>query len=121
MLVHHRLRTRQALLAIVAAGLALMGGLYLLLRPQPLMVRGVLLNVEATSIIHAGRITLRDQQGRTWLFRVSPQVASNPQEPQSASHLRQHMLAAEAMRVYYQPTSEGPLAVRIIDDDLSTK
>jgi len=123
MLVHRHLRFRGALLALlglgVALGVVLLGGLSLWIQPRPPRVRGVLLNVEATSIVHAERITLRDDRGATWMFRVSPEVASDPHEPQSASHLRQHMLAGEWMQVHYRPTPDGPLAVRISDDDTS--
>lgn len=87
-------------------------------RPQLRDVHGVLVDVQARSIIHAESVSLRDGQDRMWTFQVSPEVATNPVEPQSASHLRQHMFLGERMRVYYRETPEGLLAVRIVDDDL---
>jgi hypothetical protein len=68
--------------------------------------------------VHAEHVVLRDEEGHLWNFQVSPEVATNPQEPQSASHLRQHMVLGEWMQVFYRPTAEGLLAVRIVDDDV---
>ena len=100
--------------------LTLAAGAYAMRSPQLRDVHGVLVDVQARSIVHAERISLRDGQDQIWMFQVSPEVASDPNEPQSASHLRQHMLFlfGERMRVYYRETPDGLLAVRIIDDDL---
>ena len=86
------------------------------LRPRDPAVRGVLLDVRAASIVHAESVTLRDDDGRVWTFRVDPEVATNRQEPQSAAHLRQHLALGDAVRVRYRDTPDGPLAVRILDD-----
>ena len=89
----------------------------LVLRPTTSSVRGILVNVEAISLIYAERVVLRDDEGRNWTFRISREVAQDPTGPQSASHLRQHMVLAEPVRIYYRATSEDPLAVRIGDED----
>ncbi len=84
-------------------------------RPPLHSVRGALLDVRSSSIVQAEQITLRDEQGQGWTFRVAPEAMSNPEHPQSASHLRQHMVMAEPMMVYYRETREGLVAYRIVD------
>jgi hypothetical protein len=115
MLIHSKFRRRLTWLAVAATVAACLLIAYLLLRPSPSSVRGILLNVEASSLIYTERIVVRDDTGRQWTFRVSPDGARHPTDPQSASHLRQHMILAEPMRVYYRATGEGPLAVHIVD------
>ncbi len=80
------------------------------------MVRGVLLDVQASSMIYAEQVTLRDDRGEIWVFDVSPEVMHDPEKRQSAAHLRQHMAAADPVRVFYTQTAERPLAVRILDE-----
>ena len=77
-------------------------------------VRGVLLEVRATSIVYADSLTLRDDAGRV-NFQVDPSVMTNREEPQTASHLRQHMALGEPMLVRYKETSTGLLALRVAD------
>ena len=100
MLIHSRYRKRLALLGSAVMLLILSLGLYLVFRPKTTSVRGILVNVEARSLVYAEQVVLRDEEGRNWTFRVSPEVARDPTEPQSASHLRQHMTLAEPVRVY---------------------
>lgn len=78
-------------------------------------VRGVLIEVRASEISRAEAVTLRDDEGRTWIFRVAEEVATNREEPQSASHLRQHMAFAEPMRVRYRVAGGELIALRILD------
>lgn len=118
MLIHSRFRRRRTVLGIGTLMAVLLLSSSLVLRPTTFSVRGILVNVEAISPIYADRVVLRDDEGRNWTFRVSPEVAQDPTEPQSASHLRQHnMVVAEPVRIYYRATSEGPLAVRMVDED----
>ena len=49
------------------------------------------------------------------LIVVSPEVARNPEHPNSASHLRQHMMVGDPVIIQYRQTTEGPLAMRILD------
>ena len=117
--VSKRLTRRPAMAVLL--GLILVGGLVgagLAARPQPdptPAVRGVLVDLQASSLVHATRITLRADDGQLWTFQVDAEVALNREEPQSASHLRQHMAFGDPMRVRYRQTADGPLAVRIID------
>jgi hypothetical protein len=78
-------------------------------------VRGVLLDVQARSLVFADQVTVRDSEGRLWTFDVAPEVSTNEDEPQSASHLRQHMAMAEPVIVRYRISSGRAEAVRIFD------
>lgn len=97
-----------AVLGVVAAG-------RLGAAPAERTVRGVLLEVQASSPVYADQVTLRDDEGQTWSFRVDPAVSTNREEPQSAGHLRQHMALVEPMLVRYRETPDGPIAMRIVD------
>ena len=77
--------------------------------------RGVLLEVVGAGFGAPERIILLDDEGRTWEFRVDPEVATNREQPQSAGHLRQHMAFVDPVLVRYRETPEGLVAVRILD------
>ena len=94
---------------------ALVAGAWYLAKPATASVRGVLLDVQSASLILATQVTLRDEQGRIWVFAVDPQVSNNPEQSQSASHLRSHMALADPVIVRYRTTTDGPLALRILD------
>jgi hypothetical protein len=81
------------------------------------MVQGVLTGVQARSLVEAETITLRDEHGHTFVFQVDPEVMTNQESPQSASHLRQHMALAEPVLVRYRESPNGLVALRIIDLD----
>ena len=82
----------------------------------PREVRGVLIDLRASSLIYAESATLRDADGVEYTFRVDPQVSTNREEPQSAGHLRQHMALAEPMIVRFRTSADGGLvAIRILD------
>ena len=80
-------------------------------------VRGVLVDVQGASIVFAERVTLRGDDGEVQSFLVDPEVATNRDEPQSASHLRQHMVLGDPVIIRYRLTDDGPVAVRIVDAD----
>jgi hypothetical protein len=80
-------------------------------------VSGVLIDVQASSLVNAERITLRDEHGHVLTFQVDPEALSNPDTPQTASLLHQHMALAEPMIVHYRQSPSGPVAVRIVDGD----
>lgn len=77
----------------------------------------MLLEVRSTSIVQDERITLRDEGGRVRIIGVAPERMNNPEHRHSASHLRQHMALGDPMVVHDRETPEGPVALRIIDDD----
>jgi hypothetical protein len=78
-------------------------------------IRGILVEVQSHQIVNADEVTLRDADGELHTFRVDPEVASNPDHPNTASHLRQHMINADPVIIRYRDTPEGPVAVRILD------
>jgi hypothetical protein len=78
-------------------------------------VRGVLVDVQSREIVNADAITVRDEASTLQTFRVSPQVATDREHPNTASHLRQHMAVADPVVVRYRDTSDGKLAVQIVD------
>ena len=88
---------------------------YLHLTRAPQSVSGIILDVQATSMVFADQITLRDSSGSLWRFRVDPEVVTNNQEPQSASHLRQHMAVADPVTVRYIKLGSELVAMRIVD------
>ena len=78
--------------------------------------RGILLDVQSKDLVQAETITLRSDSGVVRTFRVSPEVASDPQHPNPASHLRQHMTVADRVVVRYRDAPDGPVAVQIVDE-----
>jgi hypothetical protein len=78
--------------------------------------RGVLVDVQSREIQHAQSVTVREPSGTLRTFQVSAEVANNPDHPNTASHLRQHMLAGDPVIVVYRGSGEGAVAVRILDD-----
>ena len=78
--------------------------------------RGVLVDVQSREIQNAQSVTLRELSGTLRTFEVSADVANNPDHPNTASHLRQHMLAGDPVIVVYRESGEGAVAVRIVDD-----
>src|SRR5215203_230489 len=107
----HRRRVWLGFVVLMLMGIAL-AGLWVSQRREVSspMVRGVLLDVEATSMIYAEQVTVRDNRGEIWVFDVSPEVMHDPEKRQSAAHLRQHMAAADPVRVFYVHTGDRPLA-----------
>ncbi len=78
-------------------------------------MRGILLEVRGQDLSFADAVTLRADDGAVTSFTVSPEVARDQDHPNTASHLRQHMSAADKVRVRYRDTPSGPLAVQIVD------
>ncbi len=75
----------------------------------------MLVDVQSREIVNADSITVRDDGGVLHTFRVSPEVASNREHPNTASHLRQHMAVADPVIVRYRTTGEEQVAVQILD------
>jgi len=83
--------------------------------PSEQEARGILVDVQSREIVNADAVTLRDETGASRTFRVSPEVASNPEHPNTASHLRQHMAAGDPVIVRFRDSPDGLLAVLILD------
>lgn len=72
-------------------------------------VRGVLLQVQASSISRADEIEVRADDGRVLRFAVSEEVSMTP------GHLREHMLFGQPVTVTYRVAPSGLVAVDIQD------
>ena len=84
--------------------------------PHVQEIHGILLDVQANDLVQAESVTLRTDDGKVRVFRVSPKVSQDPQHPNTASHLRQHMTVADRVVVLYQDEPTGPIAVQIYDE-----
>ena len=72
-------------------------------------MRGVVVNVESSSIARASGLTVRGPDGREYRFRVDPSLDWTP------GHLREHMALGEPVVVEYRREGDDLLAVRIED------
>lgn len=77
---------------------------------------GVIIDVEASSLTAIDSFTLREDGGRTLVFRVAPDAAQDPVEGFFPGHLRTHALAAERVTVFYREESGELLALRLEHD-----
>jgi hypothetical protein len=114
--VRPRVRTdRRRLIAIplVAGGLVALGaGAWVATsgsrEPQ---LRGVVIGVESRDLGHAAAITIQTAEGRQQRFLVDPSV-----DPHwTPGHLRDHMLLAEPITVFYRQAGSDLAAYRITD------
>lgn len=72
-------------------------------------VRGVLLQVQASSISQADEIEVRAEDGRVLRFAVSEEVSMTP------GHLREHMMFGQPVTVTYRVAPSGLVAIDIQD------
>ena len=73
-------------------------------------VRGLLTDVQAHSISQVETLTIEEQgTGDRWTFQVKGDIGFTP------SHLRAHMLQAEAVTVTYEERDGRLLAVKVTD------
>jgi hypothetical protein len=74
-------------------------------------VRGIVTSVEARDLGHAAAITVRTVDGKDVRFQVEADI-----DPHwTPGHLRDHMLFAEAVTVYYHQAGGDLVAYRIED------
>ena len=83
-------------------------------------VRGLLVDVQSRDILAVQSVTLRDPDGGLILFVVSPEAMDDADNPISASHLRQHLVAGIPVLIHYRRgdgrSADGsPVAIRILD------
>lgn len=105
-------------MVVIAIGLGL-GWTLLRRAAQDKEVQGILVDVQSSDILHAESVTVRDAAGTLYHFRVSPEVATAPEQPASAAHLRQHLAGAIPVLVRYHETADGLIARRILDVEVS--
>jgi hypothetical protein len=74
-------------------------------------LRGVIVGVEARDIGHAASILVRGQDGKETRLLVDPSVDAK----WTPGHLRDHMIFAQPVTVYYRRAGDGFVAHRIVD------
>ena len=79
-------------------------------------VRGVILEVESSSLVELDSFALRTNDGETIVFVPDLDVGADPQEAIFAGHLLGHMQAAEQVTIYYRDERGAFLAIRIEHD-----
>jgi hypothetical protein len=99
--------------ALVGAGLALLVALGWTTWQASLeqTLRGVLVSVEARDIGHAAAVVVRSSDGTETRFLVDPSVDAK----WTPGHLRDHMMFAQPMTVYYRRAGDALVAHRITD------
>ena len=105
---------RFILLAAAAVVLLALGGAACAQPSGERTVRGVLLDVRPATLGPPQEVTLRDDAGRLYTFRVAPDATSHG-GPISAGHLRQHMALGEQVTVRYREGADGLVALQIED------
>jgi hypothetical protein len=76
-------------------------------------VRGVLLDVQSSSISRVSTLRLRADDGRELDFTGSDELARDLDG--SPGHLRQHMARVDSVTVFYRETPKGLVADRVQD------
>ena len=74
-----------------------------------LEIRGLVADVQAGSILKLDSLTIRDEEGRLWSFKVEGQLGFTP------SHLREHQVLAQPVIVRYRETPDGLVALDLTD------
>jgi hypothetical protein len=72
-------------------------------------VHGKVTDVQTRTFTEIESFSLRDAAGETWLFATEGPLELTP------SHLRQHMLSGEEVRVQFERRAGGLIAVSISD------
>lgn len=110
---------RWALIVFIAAATALtIAATLWMLSPRPpdyRELRGLLVDVQSRDIDHVESVTLRTADGTLHLFVASPEVTNNPEEPVTASHLRQHLAGGIPVLIRFRISNGPSVAFRILD------
>jgi len=72
-------------------------------------VRGLVLDVQARSLMDIQSLTLRDSDGKLWLFM------GDTFEGMSTSHLRDHILGGSPVTVFYRQLGDNLVVTDISD------
>jgi hypothetical protein len=75
---------------------------------------GVVTGVEAAGLQRVEAITVKADDGRERRFVISAEADRAGHAP-SPSHLRQHMIQGDRIRVRYREAADGPLAIELVD------
>ena len=76
-------------------------------------VEGIITNVDAASLTQVEMFTVRDNDNNTIVFRIAPDATQDLEDGFVPSHLREHALAVEQVKVFYRVEDGEYLALRI--------
>ena len=104
--------SRQLAVTFVGLGIALLAvlGMGYLRAASESRVEGVLTSMEARGLGDVGSITLLTAQGKEVRLLVDPSVGSH----WTPGHVRDHMIGADPLTVYYRRAGQDLVAYRIV-------
>ena len=76
-------------------------------------VEGIITNVDAASLTQVETFTMRDNDNNIIVFRIAPDATRNLEEGFVPSHLREHAVAVEQVKVFYRVEDGESLALKI--------
>ena len=79
-------------------------------------VEGIIIDVEAASLTQVETFTVRDNDNKIIVFRIAPDAIESLEESFVPSHLREHALAVEQVKIFYREEDGEFLAIRIEDN-----
>ena len=79
-------------------------------------VEGIITNVDTTTLTQVETFTVRDNDNNTIVFRIAPDATQDIEDGFVPSHLREHALAVEQVKVFYRVEDGEFLALRIEDN-----
>jgi len=75
----------------------------------PQAVRGEIMDVQSRDLLQIETLTVRDAEGRTWVFEARKTLEFTP------SHLREHMVLGEVVEVTFHQEGDVLVADRLAD------
>lgn len=76
-------------------------------------VEGIITNVESASLTQVETFTVRDNDNSIIVFRIAPDATQDIEDGFLPSHLREHALAVEQVKVFYRLEDGEYFALRI--------
>ncbi len=76
-------------------------------------VEGIITNVDATSLTQVETFTVRDNDNNIIVFRIARDATQDIEDGFVPSHLREHALAVEQVKVFYRVEDGEFLALRL--------
>lgn len=73
------------------------------------VVRGEIMDVKARDLLHIESLTVRDADGRTWVFEARAVLEFTP------SHMREHMVLGEPVAVTFHEEAGVLVADKLAD------
>jgi hypothetical protein len=78
-------------------------------------VTGVIIDVQSPSLTEVDSFTVRDGDGREFVFGVAPEAAPDPREGFTPQHLRSHSVLGQRVKIFYRSEGQTLLALRLKD------